>query len=525
MKAFAQLVYRLEEVPVKERYPILVDYFRRTESKDFLYAFSLLAGFVPKRLFPVAELRHTAIGIAGIPEWLFMECMETTGELTEALSLILPEQDFLPGHTLNDCMTNIGRASMLSPGEKQAWLMTVWTELDGRSRYILNRLISGTFRSKMSKSTLAEAVADAKGFDKRAISRILADGRDPRDLSPEDMSPSSTGQNLPGPLPFHPMLVLDDPSVIQDRLQDWIALPRYDGIRVQLIIGQGIPALWSANEELLDPHFPEILEAAAHLPPDSIFEGILLAFREHPLDCTLLEKRLKRKRVTTSLIEEVPVVLIFDDVLRIGGKDLRSLDLGRRMELLEPIVGEIGKAGVFGLAEILKVKSLDSLSLARLRSVENPAGGLILKEILGTYWSGDISKPWWVWEPEPFTAKMVLLYASFGQGYHSGLFEDLTFGVKRGDEFISVCKISPELDDEDLRELDALVRSTTIEKFGPVRVLKPEQVFSISFGAIIPSSRHKCGFMLKDTYINGWLRDEGLENVFFISELTAFIPR
>jgi DNA ligase 1 len=40
------------------------------------------------------------------------------------------------------------------------------------------------------------------------------------------------------------------------------------------------------------------------------------------------------------------------------------------------------------------------------------------------------------------------------------------------------------LTDEEIRAVDAIVRRTTVEKFGPVRSLQPTQVFEIGFEGI-----------------------------------------
>ena len=45
--------------------------------------------------------------------------------------------------------------------------------------------------------------------------------------------------------------------------------------------------------------------------------------------------------------------------------------------------------------------------------------------------------------------------------------------------------------------LDAFVKKNTIERFGPVRSVKPELVFEIAFEGIAKSSRHKSGIALR----------------------------
>jgi DNA ligase 1 len=56
-----------------------------------------------------------------------------------------------------------------------------------------------------------------------------------------------------------------------------------------------------------------------------------------------------------------------------------------------------------------------------------------------------------------------------------------------------VAKAYSGLIEEEILEMDAFVRSHTTERFGPVRAVKPEQVFELAFEGIQNSTRHKSG--------------------------------
>ena len=53
------------------------------------------------------------------------------------------------------------------------------------------------------------------------------------------------------------------------------------------------------------------------------------------------------------------------------------------------------------------------------------------------------------------------------------------------------------LTDAEITKVDAVIRKTTIEKFGPVRSVKPTMVFEIGFEGIAASSRHKAGIAVR----------------------------
>jgi len=53
------------------------------------------------------------------------------------------------------------------------------------------------------------------------------------------------------------------------------------------------------------------------------------------------------------------------------------------------------------------------------------------------------------------------------------------------------------LTDEEMREVDSIVRKTTVEKFGPVSSVTPSLVFELGFEGIALSRRHKSGIAVR----------------------------
>ena len=108
---------------------------------------------------------------------------------------------------------------------------------------------------------------------------------------------------------------------------------------------------------------------------------------------------------------------------------------------------------------------------------------------------------WWKWKIEPYTLDCVLIYAQRGHGKRASLYTDYTFGVWRdgenGRELVPFAKAYSGLSDEEIAEVDAFIRKNTLEKFGPVRTVKPELVFELAFEGIQRSSRHKSGVAVR----------------------------
>ena len=64
-------------------------------------------------------------------------------------------------------------------------------------------------------------------------------------------------------------------------------------------------------------------------------------------------------------------------------------------------------------------------------------------------------------------------------------------------QLVPFAKAYSGLTDAEFRRVDALIRKTTLEKFGPVRSLEPRLVFELGFEGINRSTRHKSGIAVR----------------------------
>jgi DNA ligase-1 len=79
------------------------------------------------------------------------------------------------------------------------------------------------------------------------------------------------------------------------------------------------------------------------------------------------------------------------------------------------------------------------------------------------------------------------------------------------------------LTDEEIREMDAWIRRNTVEKFGPVRSVKPEMVFELGFEGIQVSTRHKSGIAVRFPRILRWRKDKPASEADTIESLRALL--
>jgi DNA ligase-1 len=79
------------------------------------------------------------------------------------------------------------------------------------------------------------------------------------------------------------------------------------------------------------------------------------------------------------------------------------------------------------------------------------------------------------------------------------------------------------LTDAEIRELDAWIRRSTVEKFGPVRHVKPEHVFELGFEGIQASPRHKSGVAVRFPRILRWRTDKKPEDADTLETLRSLM--
>ena len=149
----------------------------------------------------------------------------------------------------------------------------------------------------------------------------------------------------------------------------------------------------------------------------------------------------------------------------------------------------------------------------------------MLKRRSGPYHAGRKKGCWWKWKLDPLTIDAVMIYAQAGHGRRANLFTDFTFAVWDGDTLVPFTKAYSGLTDTEFRQITHWVRRNTTERFGPVRQVRPEQVFEIAFEGIQASPRHKSGVALRFPRMARWRDDKPLEEIDTLDHLRAMLAQ
>ncbi|WP_425052070.1 ATP-dependent DNA ligase [Psychromarinibacter sp. S121] len=511
MKRFAGLFTRLDQTTrTTAKVEALADYFGEAPEDDRLWTVALLSGRRPKRAVNATILREWAAESAKIPLWLFEESYPIVGDLAETIALVLPPNRQKSDHSLTHWITEIRRLPTLDEPERKALVRDAWDRLDATERFLFNKLLTGGFRVGVSAKLMTRALSKATGIDEPDLAlRLMGDWTPDSTTYRRLVLEPDPDEDLSRPYPFFLAYQLEDAPEDLGPVTDWLAEHKWDGIRGQLVLRGGQHHVWSRGEELMTDRFPELAAARDFVPEGTVIDGEILAWEgDAPLPFARLQKRIGRKTVPKKLLTEAPVILKAYDLLEWQGEDIRERPLADRRALLETLVAGLPADAPIRLSPRIDVPDWTAMAATREGSREIGAEGLMLKRMSSAYQVGRKKGDWWKWKVDPLSIDAVMIYAQQGHGRRANLFTDFTFAVWDGDQLVPFTKAYSGLTDAEFRRITAWVRKNTLERYGPVRAVKPHHVFEIHFEGIQESPRHKSGVALRFPRMSRWREDK-----------------
>lgn len=576
MKAFARLFNDLDTTTsTNAKVEALQRYFAAAPAHDAAWAVYFLSGGKPRQVVATARLRSLACEMAGIEDWLFEECYQAVGDLAETIAHVLP----LPG-----VVSDVGLAEWieqrllplrgLAEEEVAARVRSYWAELDAQGRFLLIKLVGGGFRVGVSKLLVQRALAAHAGVDARRVAQRMMGYTDGK------ATPSSARfaaliaqgddaaalQDDGQPYPFFLAHPLDAPlDALDARLgpvSQWQVEWKYDGIRGQIVRRAGQVWVWSRGEELVTDRFPELVALAQALPNGTVLDGEIMVWQDGPAPFALLQQRIGRKTLTKKVLADAPVSFMAYDLLEDGGVDVRALPQQERRARLVKMLQHTG----IRVSPVETAPSWNEFAKLRQESRARGVEGFMLKSLASAYGTGrqkrgqspnspeaksgsDPIFAWWKWKIDPMTIDCVLIYAQAGHGRRASVYTDYTFAVWNRPpvnkaeaeavldaitrrepaqpgalQLVAFAKAYSGLTDEEFKQVDAVIRKTTLEKFGPVRSVRPSLVFELGFEGISRSPRHKSGIAVRFPRMLRIRHDKPLHDANTLQDLETLLP-
>ena len=224
-------------------------------------------------------------------------------------------------------------------------------------------------------------------------------------------------------------------------------------------------------------------------------------------------------------LRELPVAFIAYDLIESEGRDLRGELQHARRALLEKLVDRLfteaktrGERLPLRISPTVSAGTWEELAVKREQARALRRRGADAEGARGRLWD----RPPQGRRPDGCLVEMEARPDERRRGRDLcrarprptlSVYTDYTFAVWSAGqeasprELVPFAKAYSGLSDAEIREMDAIIRRTTVESFGPVRSVTPTQVFELGFEGIAASRRHK-GRRGEASPHAGWRRDK-----------------
>ena len=528
------------------------------------------AVFLSGRPFAVYEETTLQIGgrllwrvvaeVSGKDEAALSVAYRKHGDLGAVAEEVLPERsrERLNVLEVEDTFRKIAAAR--GPTAKSAMvgdLLARATPLE--AKYII-KIMTGDLRIGLKESLVEEAIAKAFGATLAEVQRanmLLGDIGETLRLAAENEL-SRAKMRMFHPLGFMLASPVESPEEGLSYFTEAAVEDKYDGIRAQAHISDGVVKFFSRTRDEITESFPELPEALTGLSQDAILDGEIVAW-EYPQDLALtqlvvdespseageikageikaaelgqarpfsvLQQRLGRKKVSEKMLREIPVAFLVFDILYANNELLIDRSLRERALVLDELLAEkniehrehrtapekIGAQGqfIFGDGDQLRVAQIIRAPVFRVSSSDELDGlfvaaqargneGLMIKDLASPYTPGKRGKSWLKMKRELATLDVVVTAVEFGHGKRIGVLSDYTFAVwdTHKDRLVNIGKAYSGLTDAEIAEMTRWFLDHTIEDEGFRRTVEPKIVLEVAFNNMMRSDRHESGYALR----------------------------
>lgn len=526
MKQFNELIRQLEQYPEGDgRVKTLATYFNSASDQDLVWAIALLSGKRPKRVVSINQLSAWALEKTGFPAWLFNESQRQVGDLAETIARILPHPGSCEDIPLAEWIRSMISWRTSAFEEQEECIALAWDQLDADERYLFNKLVSGVFRMRVNPVDLVKALQEVTGVPVHILAIRLAEKWDPMTMTLNQLTRTATLEvDLLPLMSFHAIQTLTSPWSSLGNPADWLMEDLWDGIPIQLVRQDETTFLWTIDHQMVTSLFPEIADSCKQIPEQTVLEGILLVMEnDSPAALDQIQSRMDCQKVTRKIMQDKPACFFVQDCLVWNGKNIEQIPFLQRLQHVESICSSLD-IPVIQCSHVKEVgqdwvSAEEQLATAR----ERHANGILLKHRNGQHGGKKNTDVWWMKKADPYQMDMVVLYVESGYNRSSGAYCELTFGLWDTDGYVPVVKTGHGLSTDDMDRIQVYVKEHTLERFGPVRQVAPQLVYTVQFDQVNGSVRHKSGVILKTPRIYAWKEAMDVAELLPLSELRKWI--
>ncbi len=335
---------------------------------------------------------------------------------------------------------------------------------------------------------------------------------------------------------------LNSSHEIIEKMNEVIAEPKYDGMRIQIHLKKtpaGVKvAAFTRNLENVTAMLPELNTLAEILPVESaILDSEAIGYNQITGQFLPFQEMMtrRRKHQVAEKSKQLPIKFYIFDLLYLNQKECLLLPLSQRKKLLQAI---ISAAPCLELTPFIVTSDPVLLHQYHRDQLKMGLEGMIAKMSDGVYQSG---RKGWSWvkikEEEGTRGKLNDTLDLVVMGTYAGKGKRHAFGVgaflvglkNHQGEFLTISKVGTGLTDEVFKELAERIKTlqTTTKpanykvnkNIAPDKWLSPHLVAEIAADEITKSNLHTSGFGLRFPRLIKWRDDKNPEQATDMTEL------
>ena len=501
-REFCSYLKRLEATDSRlEKTEILAELFSRTDELKETIAMSY--GYLKEDIGVAEGIVAKALARAyGVPEETVKEMFRKLGDLGDVareLSLsrkqaTLMRKTFSVAEIYGKLMEMAKLEGKASVERRIETLVGLLSHLEGdEARYVVRIVLStlrigvgdGIIRDALARafSIPAERIEHAYNFlpDYSEIGEMIRNGR----LEEIRLTPGR---------PVRVMLAeAGKLEEVLERIENPIAEYKYDGFRVQIHHWKEKgwkTRIFTRRLEDVTERFPEIVEWAGGIEREYVIEGEAVGYRDGFLPFQTVSRRIQRKYNIREMMERIPVKVFCFDILWLDGEEVMERPLKERRELLEGLIRDSG----FLLAHY----ATSGFEKFYEKALEEKQEGIMVKDLKSKYIPGKRVGHWYKVKPEKETLDVVITAAEHGEGKKAGMLSSFYIAVRNEwGEFVEVGKVSSGFSDEELVEMNEMLKDLVTGERDGIVIVKPEIVIEVRYQEIQKSPHYPSGFALR----------------------------
>jgi len=465
----------------------LKSYLNQVPDEDKRMAIHLLNSYKSKSTVKRSDLTQWLIEFTNLPDWLIRESHTVTGDWPETFSLVIGNVGIQSSGLSLDNF--VGQLEQLrsSKDEIKEFVQSMWQLLSPHELFLFHKLLLGSYRAIKEKKILTSFLAEHYDLDFALISLRLMKFSNQWPSFSSLVNPEWLPEEaLAKPYSFNLPVIYEAEIHLLGPTEHWYAEPFTPGQRVQVIRRDLETYLWSIDFSPLVLPSANLNKLFEALPQGIVLDGIIQSGMHTPVISDGLGPEMKKD-------EFFRFILL--DILEWKNKDVRNTPLDGRKQIIDAIAKQINHKAFIPVVyhEVSEWKHI---------TPDFYPEGWVLKRKDGLYDAAE--NRWWRFKSIKKEMYTILMYAEILPQQNQVYL--CTFGIYNDEQtLVPIVKLSSDqLGEAQVTQLHYWIQNNVIQKFGPVRVVRPHQLFLIVFDKSTKNPRLKAGYTLKNAQIKKW---------------------